>query len=195
MQETSARAFAEGLKNYLGDKRMLLVLDNFEHVSAAAPLVAELLSACPQLKVLVTSRAALHVTGERVFLVPPLGLPSSDASLSARDLMQSGAAVLFVQRVLAVKPQFALTDDNARVVAEICIRLDGLPLALELAAARTKLLSLEEMLARMDHRLKLLTGGARDVPARLQTMRATIAWSYDLLAEDDKIWPMARTAS
>jgi predicted ATPase/serine/threonine protein kinase len=184
VQETSARGFAEGLKSYLGDKRMLLVLDNFEHVTAAAPFVAELLSACPGLKILVTSRAALRVSGEREFRVPPLALPALDGVRSADDLMQCGAAVLFVQRVLAARPQFELTDENAPTVAEICIRLDGLPLALELAAARTKLLSLEEMLARMNPSLKLLKGGARDWPERQQTMRATIAWSYDLLRDD-----------
>ena len=184
VQETRQRSFTEGLTNYLRDKRMLLVLDNFEHVTAAAPFVAELLTACPRLKVLVTSRAALHVSGEREYRVPPLALPLLDEVQGAEDLLRCGAAVLFVQRVLAARPQFALTDENARAVAEICIRLDGLPLALELAAARTRLLSVEEMLARMDQSLKLLKGGARDWPERQQTMRATIAWSYDLLREE-----------
>ena len=184
VQETRERAFAEGLQNYLRDKRMLLVLDNFEHVMAAAPFVAGLLSACPQLKLLVTSRAPLRVGGEREYRVPPLALPRLEEVQRAEDLQHCGAALLFVQRVLAARPEFALTDENARAVAEICIRLDGLPLAIELAAARTKLLSLDEMLARMNPSLKLLTGGARDWPERQQTMRATIAWSYDLVREE-----------
>ncbi len=186
VQETSERALEEGLKSYLRDKKMLLVLDNFEHVTSAAPLVAALLSACPQLKVLVTSRALLHIGSEHEFRVPPLALPQSDAVTSAEDVMRCGAAALFVQRVLAVRPNFAVTNENAQTIAQICIQLDGLPLALELAAVRTKLLSLEEMLARMSHRLKLLKGGARDLPTRQQTMQAAIAWSYDLLEEDEK---------
>jgi predicted ATPase len=186
VQETSERGFAEGLKNYLRDKRMLLVLDNFEHVIAGAPLVAELLSACPQLKILVTSRAVLHVSGEHEFRVPPLALPQPGEVQSAEDLLRYDAAALFVQRLRAARPQFTLTDENARTVADICIRLDGLPLALELAAARIRLLSPEEMLARLDHSLNLLKGGARDLPARQQTMRSTIAWSHDLLGEDAK---------
>lgn len=186
VQETSARTFAAGLKDYLSDKTTLLVLDNFEHVAAAATEVAELLATCPGLKVLVTSRSALRVSGEREFRVPPLALPEAGSIHSAKDLMQFPAAVMFVQRVLTAKPQFTVTDANAATIAEICIQLDGLPLALELAAARTKLLSLEEMRARMDHRLTLLKGGQRDLPARQQTMRAAIAWSYDLLGEAEK---------
>jgi len=186
VQETSARAFAEGLQAYLVDKSMLLVLDNFEHVTAAGSLVTGLLAACPRLKVLVTSRAALHVSGEREFRVPPLSLPRPGEVRTADDLRRYPAAVFFVQRVLAVTPRFAVTDENAGTIAEICIRLDGLPLALELAAARTKLLSVEELLARMNQRLTLLKGGPRDLPVRQQTMRATIAWSYDLLDADAK---------
>lgn len=186
VQETSARTFAEGLQAYLVDKRMLLVLDNFEHVTAAASLVTGLLAACPRLKVLVTSRAALHVSGEREFHVPPLSLPVTGEVRTADELRRYSAAVFFVQRLLAVTPRFAVTDANAATIAEICIRLDGLPLALELAAARTKLLSVEELLARMNQRLTVLKGGPRDLPLRQQTMRATIAWSYDLLDADAK---------
>jgi len=186
VQETSARSFVEGLHAYLVDKSMLLVLDNFEHVTAAAPQVSGLLAACPRLKMLVTSRAALHVSGEREFRVPPLSVPTAGEVQTAEELTQSAAAVFFVQRLLAVTPRFAVTDANAVIIAEICIRLDGLPLALELAAARTKLLSLEELLARMSQSLTLLKGGPRDLPVRQQTMRATIAWSYDLLDADAK---------
>ncbi|MFN2513444.1 MAG: protein kinase [Pyrinomonadaceae bacterium] len=186
VQETSERAFAEGLKNYLRDKKMLLVLDNFEHVLTASPLVAELLSACPGLKILVTSRAVLHISDECEFQVPPLTLPEPDSVQSVEDLTQYGSSALFVQRMLALKPQSVISDENAPTIAEICIRLDGLPLAIELAAARIKLLTLNEMLDRLNQRLKLLKGGARDLPARHQTMRATIAWSYDLLGENEK---------
>ncbi|HXG87531.1 MAG TPA: ECF-type sigma factor [Vicinamibacterales bacterium] len=170
VQETRERTFAAGLINYLRDKTMLLVLDNFEQVAPASLLVADLLASCPQVKVLVTSRAPLQLSDEREFQVPPLALRQAE--------------VLFVQRVMAAKPQFALTTDSARVISEICARLDGLPLALELAATRIKLLSLEEISARLNQPLQLLQGGAKDLPPRQQTMRATIAWSYDLLSDD-----------
>ncbi len=186
VKETSARSFVDGLHAYLVDKSMLLVLDNFEHVTAAAPLISGLLAACPRLKVLVTSRAALHVSGEREFRVPPLSVPAAGEVQTAEELRQSAAAVFFVQRLMAVTPRFAVTDANAATIADICIRLDGLPLALELAAARTKLLSLEELASRMSQRLTLLKGGPRDLPVRQQTMRAAIAWSYDLLDADAK---------
>ena len=187
IQETSARRFAEGLKNVLRDKTMLLVLDNFEHVVAAAPVVAGVLAEAPGVKVLATSRAPLHLTDEEVFVVRPLALPAADEVGSAEQLLQSGAAALFVQRLLAARPQFRLGPENLRVIADLCIRLDGLPLALELAAARTRLLSVDELLARMTHTLNLLKGGPRDLPERQQTMRSTIAWSYDLLAHTEKM--------
>jgi predicted ATPase/serine/threonine protein kinase len=160
---------------------MLLVLDNFEHLVAGAPVVAELLAMAPKLKILVTSRAALHVSGEREFPVPPLGMSDSGATLTVEEMGRVPAIALFVQRATAVKPDFDLTRENAAVVAEICARLDGLPLAIELAAARVKVLSPSAMRTRLRSRLQLLTGGARDMPERQQTLRAAIDWSYDLL--------------
>jgi predicted ATPase len=155
-------------------------------VVAAAPLVAELLAACPGLKVLVTSLAPLHLRGEHEFPVPPLALPDLRRLPPVETLSQYAAVALFIQRVLAVRPDFAVTNENAPAVAEICHRLDGLPLAIELAAARVRLLPPQAMLAHLDRRLPLLTGGARDLPARQQTLRRAIDWSYDLLAEAEQ---------
>jgi predicted ATPase len=160
---------------------MLLLLDNFEHLVQAAPLVAELLAMGPNLKILVTSRAALHVYGEHEFPVPPLALPDARSMPSVEALLQVPAVALFVQRAVAAKPDFELNRENASAVAEICARLDGLPLAIELAAARVKVLSPGSMLTRLASRLQLLTGGARDLPERQQTLRAAMDWSYDLL--------------
>src|SRR5271156_5130513 len=160
---------------------MLFVLDNFEHLVQAAATVAELLAMAPNLKILVTSRAALHVYGEHEFLVPPLALPDARALPSVEVLSQYPAIALFVQRAVAVKPDFELNRENALAVTEICARLDGLPLAIELAAARVKFLSLSSIETRLASRLQLLTGGARDLPQRQQTLRAAIDWSHDLL--------------
>ncbi len=161
---------------------MLLLLDNFEHLVQAAPIVAELLLMGPNLKILVTSRAALHVYGEHEFPVPPLALPDPRAMPSVEVLSQYPAVALFVQRAVAAKPDFALNRENAPAVIEICARLDGLPLAIELAAARIKVLSPSSMLTRLASRLQLLTGGARDLPQRQQTLRAAMDWGYDLLS-------------
>ena len=161
---------------------ILLLLDNFEHVMAAAPVVAELLAMAPQLKILVTSRAALHVYGEHEFPVPPLALPDAHTMPAPEALGQFPAVALFVQRATAVKPDFELNRENATAVVEICARLDGLPLAIELAAARVKVLSPSAMRSRLASRLQLLTGGARDLPQRQQTLRSAIDWSYDLLS-------------
>jgi len=174
------------LKNFLGDKQMLLVLDNFEQVVAAAPQIADLMASCPRPKFLVTSREALRIHGEREFPVPPLPLPNLKQLPSLAALAENEAVSLFVERAHAVKLDFGLTEDNAHAVSEICVQLDGLPLALELAAARIKILTPQSMLDRLGDRLGLLTGGERDVPARQQTLRGTIAWSYDLLDEDEK---------
>jgi predicted ATPase/DNA-binding winged helix-turn-helix (wHTH) protein len=160
----------------------LLLLDNFEHVVEAAPTVAELLAMGANLKIMVTSRAALHVYGEHEFPVPPLGLPDSPGTPSVEALSRCPAVALFVQRALAVKPDFELGGENAIAVTEICARLDGLPLAIELAAARVKVLSPSSMRTRLTNRLQLLTGGARDLPQRQQTLRAAMDWSYDLLS-------------
>jgi predicted ATPase/DNA-binding NarL/FixJ family response regulator len=182
----SQRSIAESIQDWLGGRHMLLVLDNFEQVVAAAPLVSDLTTACPRLTVLITSRAALHIGCEREFPVEPLALPERGTSLSVDGLSSYAATELFIDRARAVMPALKLTAANTPVVAEICRRLDGLPLAIELAAARLKVLSLEAILARLDHRLGLLTGGPRDAPARLQTLRDAIAWSYDLLSTDDQ---------
>lgn len=186
VKETSDRSLGESLKHYLSERQMLLLLDNFEQALAAAPLVVELLVAAPQLKVLVTSRAVLHVSGEHQFPVPPLTVPELKSMPPVEVLEQYSALALFSERARAVKPDFAITDENASVVVEICRRLEGLPLAIELAAARIRLFSPAEMLRRLKDRFRLLSGGARDLPERQQTMRGTIDWSYELLDEDDK---------
>jgi predicted ATPase/serine/threonine protein kinase len=185
--EASCRtALVECLKHYLRAREMLLVLDNFEQVMEAAPIVTELLASSPKLKALVTSRALLHLSGEHEFILQPLALPPAGLSLSASELLGYAAIALFVARARAARSDFALTDENAAIVAEICTRLDGLPLAIELAAARVKLLSPPAILSRLEHSLKLLTGGARDLPERQHDIRKAIAWSFDLLAEGEK---------
>ncbi len=160
----------------------LLFLDNFEQVSDAATLIQHLLDGCPALTVLVTSRQGLHIYGEQEFPVPPLPLPAPSALFSPSTLMDCASVALFVQRAAASRPDFTLTPKNAGAVVEICCRLDGLPLAIELAAARVKILPPAELLARIERPLELLTGGARDLPERQQTLRQAIKWSYDLLS-------------
>jgi predicted ATPase len=172
----------ESLMEHLGTKRLLLLLDNFEHLLPAAPFVAELLAACPQLKVLVTSRTVLRLRGEHEFPVPPLALPDRMQLPPIERLTRYAAVELFIQRAVAAHPAFAVTDENAAAVVEICHRLDGLPLAIELAAARLRLFTPASLLARLDNCLKLLTQGACDLPARQRTLRDTIAWSHDLLS-------------
>jgi predicted ATPase/class 3 adenylate cyclase/DNA-binding SARP family transcriptional activator len=204
------------LKEHLREKRLLLLLDNFEQVVAAAPLVAELLEACSRLKVLVTSRTVLRLRGEHELPVPPLALPPvvdgrvpakrvelvadgptrsrTDGPPSSRStsndqrttISQYAAVALFIDRALAARPDFTITSENASAVAGICCRLDGLPLAIELAAARIKLLPPHALLGRLESRLKLLTGGARDLPKRQQTLRGAVDWSYDLLNEGER---------
>jgi predicted ATPase/class 3 adenylate cyclase/Flp pilus assembly protein TadD len=184
--ETAGRSLIESLKDYLHSKSLLLLLDNFEQVILAAPLVAELLVACREIKILATSREGLHISGEREYPVPPLELPSPSQMPALESLTRYAAVDLFIQRAKAVKPDFTITEDSAPAVAEICFRLDGLPLAIELAAARIKVLPPRAMLARLEHRLEFLTGGARDLPARQQTLRDAIAWSYDLLNDGEQ---------
>ncbi len=169
------------LAEVLQQKQVLLLLDNFEQVVGAASQVAELLTSCPSLKVIVTSREVLHVRAEHEFAVPPLALPDPAHLPELAALARFPSVALFLQRAQAIKPEFQLTITNARAVGEICVRLDGLPLAIELAAARMKLLSPQVLLARLDRRLAMLAGGARDVPTRQQTLRNTIEWSYQLL--------------
>jgi predicted ATPase/class 3 adenylate cyclase len=182
---TPGQSLLESLTEYVGDRRLLLVLDNFEQVIAAATSIVDLLRACPQLKILVTSRAALHVSGEHTYLVPPLSLPARGNGAD-HDVTVSEAMTLFVERARAVNPSFSVTHADAPLLAEICRRLDGLPLAIELAAARSRMLPPQAMLARLDRRLQLLTGGGRDLPARQQTLQGAIDWSHDLLEADEQ---------
>ena len=212
VREAPGRPLQESLQEHLRDKQLLLVLDNFEQILAAARLVSTLLTDCRRLKVLVTSRATLHLYGEQECPVPPLALPildfstqrvpgilDSDASateqskiqnlkskMDAASLSEFAAIDLFCQRSRAVKPDFALTPANAADIAKICIGLDGLPLAIELAAARIKLFSPAALLARLNQRLTLLTGGSHDLPTRQRTLRDEIAWSYDLLTPEEQ---------
>ena len=184
LAKSPRRLWLDNLKEYLHDRQVLLVLDNFEQIITAAPLLTELLSACARLKLLITSREALRVRGEQEFLLSPLALPDE---ISVQTLLQCPSIALFVQRAQAVQLDFRLTSENAAAVAEICARLDGLPLALELAAARIKLLSPQTMLARLRNSpLQVLTVGARDLPARQQTLRRAIQWSYDLLDDEER---------
>ncbi|MCU0495671.1 MAG: extracellular solute-binding protein, partial [Chloroflexaceae bacterium] len=179
--ETYVGALAGELKHTLHDKQLLLILDNFEQVITAAPLVTDLLSAAPQLKILVTSREVLRLSGEYEYPVPPLALPSLERLPPPESLVRYPAIELFVQRSQAVKPTFTLTRFNAAAVVEICRRLDGLPLAIELVAARSRLFLPDALLVRLRDRFALLTGGAQDLPARQQTLRNALDWSYDLL--------------
>ena len=182
LRETSDRPLLDEIKNQLRPRTMLLLLDNFEQVTSAAPLVGEILQDCPHLKLLVTSREALHLRSEHIHPVPPLGLPLPDIKQqSMEQLTQYESVRLFIERVLAVKPDFEVNNENAPAVAEICYRLDGLPLAIELAAARIQMFSPQSLLERMGSGLKLLRGGARDLPLRQQTLRDAIDWSYELL--------------
>ncbi|GAC1555986.1 MAG: LuxR family transcriptional regulator [Herpetosiphon sp.] len=181
VQETAGEALPETLQAFLRMKHMLIVLDNFEQVTAAAPVVTQLLQGAAQLKILATSREALHLRIEQEYAVQPLQVPNLKRLPPFERLSQYAAVQLFIQRTRAIKPDFHITNLNAPAVAEICVRLDGLPLAIELAAARVKLLSPDAMLQRLSNRLRMLTGGSRDLPARQQTLRAAIDWSYSLL--------------
>ncbi len=182
VREGAGRPMRDALLEHLRDKALLLLLDNFEHVAAAGAAVNELLAACPRVKALVTTRAVLRVTGEHEYPVPPLQLPDSTRPPTVEDLRAVDAVALFVARAQAAQPDFALTTENAAAVIEVCRQLDGLPLAIELAAARVRLLPPAALVARLERRLPLLTGGPNDAPLRQQTLRATIAWSYDLLS-------------
>jgi len=186
VHEVSDEPLIERLKAILRDRRLLLVLDNFEHVVESAPLVADLLAGCPGLKILATSRMRLRISGEREHVVPPLGLVALERKTSDADAAMSDAARLFVERARAMQENFTLSPENESAVAAICQRLDGLPLAIELAAAWVKVLPPTALLARLEHRLPLLTGGGRDQPERLQTMRDAIAWSHDLLTPEEQ---------
>jgi predicted ATPase/DNA-binding CsgD family transcriptional regulator len=174
------------LQAYLRKKRLLLVLDNFEQVLPAAPRLTDLLVSCPHLTILVTSRASLHVRGEHEFPVPPLALADLTRLPALDAASRSPAVALFVARAQAAQPTFSLNAENAQTVSQICARLDGLPLAIELAAARLKLLPTSALLVRLEQRLPFLTGGGQDAPARHQTLRQTLAWSHDLLSPEEQ---------
>ncbi|HEY8612008.1 MAG TPA: helix-turn-helix domain-containing protein [Roseomonas sp.] len=186
VREEGERPLSDHLRDALATKHLLLVLDNVEHLLAAVPLMGELLAAAPDLTILATSRVPLHLRAEREYPVSPLGLPRRKPPPSHEHLPQYEAVRLFIDRAQAVKPDFAVDNANAPAVAEICWRLDGLPLAIELAAARVRMLPPQAMLARLGQRLPFLTGGARDAPARQRTLRDTIAWSHDLLEPQDQ---------
>lgn len=184
--EVAGQAILETVKEHLRDKELLLVVDNFEQVAEAAPVIEELLTAATRLKVLVTSRVVLSIRGEQEYVVPPLQPPDLQRLPDVLTLGRFEAVQLFTERALAASPRFRLTEENARAVAEITARLDGLPLAIELAATRTKVLTPEQMLPRLQDRLSLLTSGARTLPQRQRTLRDAIAWSYDLLDEAER---------
>jgi transcriptional regulator with XRE-family HTH domain len=186
IQEIGGQPLFDLLLNALQDKQLLIVLDNMEQVAAAARDLAHLLEYAPNLTILATSRAALRIAGEQVWTVPPLGFPNPHDLSAHDDLAAYPAVQLFVDRAQAGAKNFALTEANTTAVAAICARLEGLPLAIELAAARSKLLSPQTILQRLNQRLALLTGGATNAPDRHQSLRAAIAWSYDLLSTDEQ---------
>ena len=186
LTESAGHTVADTLKDHLRTKRLLLVLDNMEHLLEAAPLVAELLIACPHLTILVASRAVLRLEAEHYYAVPPLATPNLTHHSPVDELRRCEAVALFVERARATKTDFDLSEQNATAVAEICKRLDGLPLAIELAAARIRLFPPQALLGRLSRGLGVLTGGARDLPARQWTLRRAIDWSYDLLEPDER---------
>jgi predicted ATPase len=189
VSENLAELLLNTLKRLLARQQILLI-DNFEQVIEAAPLVSELLAACPRLKVLVTSRESLHISGEQEYQVALLSLPDEDVQ-PLEQLAASEAGALFIQRAKMTQPHFEVRVDNAVTIAQICHRLDGLPLAIELAAARIKLLTPKTLLERMQGKdnspLRALAGGVRDAPLRQRTLRDSIEWSYDLLNESDRM--------
>ncbi len=185
LKEIGDRSPMQLLKTFLHDKHLLIVLDNFEQVLPAAPHLSDLLSSCPQLKILVTSRALLHVWGEYAFRVPPLEVPDLQQLPDLESLSQIASIALFVQRAEAILPGFQLTDENARDVAEICTRLEGVPLTLELTATHCNVLSPHELLSRLEHPIEMLTGGRRDAPLRHQTLRNLLSWNDDLLTPNE----------
>jgi predicted ATPase/class 3 adenylate cyclase len=184
--EVAGRTIMEAVHERLRDQQLLLVVDNFEQVAEAGPLLEQLLTAAPKLKVLVTSRVVLSLRGEQAYVVPPLELPDPERLPDVLALGRFEAVKLFIERAVAVRPGFQLTEQNAPAVAQITARLDGLPLAIELAATRTKVLTPEQMLPRLQQRLSILTSGARTLPDRQRTLRAAIAWSYDLLGAAER---------
>jgi predicted ATPase len=186
LQESRGYPLLDQVQVALQHRHTLLVLDNFEHVAQTAPQLEDLLLACATLKILVTSRDVLHLRAERQFPVAPFPLPELSQRANVEDLAQNPAVALFLERAQAIVPTFQLTPANARAIADICVSLDGLPLALELAAARVKTLPPRALLARLSQRLAVLTGGTRSLPERQQTLRKTLQWSYELLLPDEQ---------
>src|SRR5215203_4143237 len=186
VRERPGQPLLDTLSRFLAPKQLLLLLDNCEQVLGAAPQIAALVAACPRLSILATSRAALRVRGEREVPLLPLPLPVSERHSSIAELADVPSVALFLQRAAANQPTFALSTENAVAVAATCRRLDGLPLAIELAAAWVRILPPGALLDRLEQRLLMLTGGTRDLPLRQRTMRDAIAWSYDLLAESEQ---------
>jgi predicted ATPase/class 3 adenylate cyclase/uncharacterized protein HemY len=187
IKEVEGQSLTDSLKDYLKSKQILLILDNFEQIANSSSMLTDFLRYCPRLKFMITSRVALRLYGEQEYAVPPMTLPDPRRHISIEELAKNEAIQLFMDRAKAVKSDFDLTEENAAAVVQICRRLDGLPLALELAAVRIRLLPPKSMLVRLESRLKLLTGGAKNLPARQQTLRAAIDWSYDLLNEQDRM--------
>ena len=187
LSEAPGRAIEEILKDYLHGKELLLVLDNFEQVIDAASIVKDILSAAPNVKILVTSRIVLRITGEREYVLPLLSSPDKDQAYPFEQLSEYESIRLFIERAQAIKPDFALTNGNAIAVAEICCRLEGLPLAIELAAANIRILTTQTILSQLDNRLKFLRSNARDLTPRQQTLRGAIDWSYELLTSDEQL--------
>ncbi|RYX81625.1 adenylate/guanylate cyclase domain-containing protein [bacterium] len=186
VRDDGSQSLQERLLTFLKARKMLLVLDNFEHLVGGAAIVARWLANCPELRIVATSRVPLHVGGEQEIQITPLALPQRKPLPDVATLSQYAAVALFIERARAVKPEFSVNEGNAPAIAEICVRLDGLPLALELAAARVKLLPPTTMLSRLEKSLSFLIGGPRDAAARQQTLRAAIGWSHDLIGEDEK---------
>ena len=186
VKEQEDIALADLLKTHLHDKQLLLFLDNFEQVIKAASALAEMLEECSELKILVTSREVLHLRAEQQLLVLPLALPNLESLGEHSILLRSASVELFLRRVQAIMPDFQLTETTAAQIAAICVRLDGLPLAIELAAAQIKFLSPKSLLVRLDHRLQILDEGYGDLPGRQQTLRAAFQWSYDLLNTEEQ---------
>ena len=187
LREETGRPLLDALIDYLREKKALLILDNCEHlVETSAQLAEALLQACPNLRLLVSSREALGIAGETAYRVPSLAIPDARLAQSAKNIMQCEATRLFIERAQTALPTFAITNENASAIAHICARLDGIPLAIELAAARVKMLKVEQIAERLDDRFRLLTGGSRTALPRQQTLRALIDWSYDLLSEPER---------
>jgi len=186
VKEAEGRTLGDGIVSLIGDRTALLLLDNLEQVIAAASDVARLVDSCPELRIVTTSRTRLRIADESEYPLAPLELPPPSDTDSTESLMAYPAVALFVERAAATRGTFELTPENARAVTAVCRRLDGLPLALELAAARLRLLSPEALLERLDHALQVLTSGPRDNPERQQTLRGTIDWSHSLLADSEQ---------